>query len=94
MDFLSLLEAKRDGQVLSAAQLREVVAACTTGQIPDYQLAAFLMAIYYRGLTQEETTALTLTRDRSSTNIPPAASAIKFRCPLFHSWPALVCAFR
>ena len=60
MNFLALIEAKRDGQALTAAQLRDVVAACTAGQIPDYQMAAFLLAIYFRGLTPDETAALTL----------------------------------
>ena len=60
MNFLPLLEAKRDGQALTAAQLRETVAAFTAGRIPDYQMAAFLMAIYYRGLSPEETAMLTL----------------------------------
>ncbi len=60
MNFLALIEAKRDGQALTAAQLRETVAAFTAGRIPDYQMAAFLMAVYYRGLTPEETATLTL----------------------------------
>ena len=60
MNFLSLIEAKRDGQALSAGQIKEVVSACASGQIPDYQLAAFLMAVFFRGLTTAETTALAL----------------------------------
>ncbi len=60
MNFLSLIEAKRDGQTLNAAQLREIVSGVVTGKIPDYQLAAFLMAVFFRGLNTEETTALTL----------------------------------
>jgi len=40
--------------------MQTVVAAFTRGEIPDYQMAAFLMAVYFRGLNQEETTALTL----------------------------------
>jgi pyrimidine-nucleoside phosphorylase len=60
MNFLPLLEAKRDGQALTAAQLREIVRACTSGQIPDYQIAALLMAVYFRGLSPAETAALTL----------------------------------
>ena len=75
MNFLALLETKRDGQALTAAQLREVVAACTAGQIPDYQLAAFLMAIYYRGLAAEETAALTLAmRDSGEVLVFPSDS--------------------
>lgn len=60
MNFLSLIEAKRDACALSAGQLRETVAALVAGEIPDYQLAAFLMAVFFRGLNTEETTALTL----------------------------------
>jgi len=60
MNFLALLEAKRDGQTLPAARLREFVTAYTSGEIPDYQAAAFLMAIFFRGLDTQETAALTL----------------------------------
>ena len=60
MNFLSLIEAKRDGQTLDAAQIKEIIAAYTAGNIPDYQMAAFLMAVYFRGLTRAETSALTL----------------------------------
>ncbi|HMP81670.1 MAG TPA: thymidine phosphorylase [Verrucomicrobiota bacterium] len=60
MNFLPLIERKRDGHPLTAAQIRHIVAAYTAGQIPDYQKAAFLMAIYFRGLNTDETTALTL----------------------------------
>ena len=60
MTFLPLLEAKRDGQPLTAAQISEIVVAYTAGRIPDYQMAAFLMAVFFRGLSEEETRALTL----------------------------------
>ena len=60
MNFLSLIESKRDGQRLTAGQIKEIVAAYTVEKIPDYQMAAFLMAIFFRGLNTEETTALTL----------------------------------
>lgn len=60
MNFLSLLESKRDGAVLSESQLQSIIAATVAGEIPDYQLSAFLMAIYFRGLNAEETRALTL----------------------------------
>jgi len=58
VNFLSLIESKRDGRLLSADELREVIATLPT--LPDYQVAAFLMAIFFRGLSTEETTALTL----------------------------------
>jgi pyrimidine-nucleoside phosphorylase len=60
MNFLSLIEAKRDGQTLDAAQIKEIIAAYTAGQLLDYQVAAFLMAVYFRGLTRAETRALML----------------------------------
>ena len=60
MNFLSLIESKRDGKTLTAAQLREIVSGVVTGKIPDYQLAAFLMAVFFRGLNTDETTTLTL----------------------------------
>lgn len=59
-NFLALIEAKRDGQRLSPKALGEFVQACTAGQLPDYQVAAFLMAVYFQGLDAEETRALTL----------------------------------
>lgn len=60
MNFISLIEQKRDAQELSAQQITQIVSAYVAGQIPDYQMAAFLMAIYFRGLSIQETTALTL----------------------------------
>jgi pyrimidine-nucleoside phosphorylase len=58
VNFLSLIEAKRDGRNLDTAQIRESISAYCAGKIPDYQMAAFLMAIYFRGLTSAETSAL------------------------------------
>ncbi len=60
MKFLSLIEAKREGKTLAPEQIREYVREFTAGEIPDYQMAAMLMAIYFRGLDTAETTALTL----------------------------------
>jgi pyrimidine-nucleoside phosphorylase len=60
VNFLSLIEAKRDGKTLDAEQIREFTAQHTAGKIPDYQMAAFLMAVYFQGLNTAETSALTL----------------------------------
>jgi pyrimidine-nucleoside phosphorylase len=54
-----LIQRKRDGEELSAAELRELILGYARGDVPDYQLAAFCMAVYFRGLTSEETFALT-----------------------------------
>jgi pyrimidine-nucleoside phosphorylase len=60
VNFLPLIEAKRDGQALTASQIEEFVSAGTAGRIPDYQIAAFLMAVFFRGMNPAETRALTL----------------------------------
>jgi thymidine phosphorylase len=60
MNFLPLIEAKREGKILASEQIQEFIREFTAGKIPDYQMAAMLMAIYFRGLNTAETTALTL----------------------------------
>ena len=54
-----LIERKRDGGRLTSVEISELVLGHTRGEIPDYQLAAFCMAVYFKGLTAEETLALT-----------------------------------
>jgi pyrimidine-nucleoside phosphorylase len=56
---LPLIEAKREGHALSAPQISSVISAYTRGAIPDYQMAALLMAILFRGMNATETRALT-----------------------------------
>ncbi|HEV2330800.1 MAG TPA: thymidine phosphorylase [Verrucomicrobiae bacterium] len=60
MHFLSLIESKREGRPLGPADIQSLVREFTAGNIPDYQMAAMLMAIYFRGLDSAETRALTL----------------------------------
>lgn len=60
MNFLPLIERKREGKILTSGEIREYVREFTAGKIPDYQMSAMLMAIYFRGLTTAETAALTL----------------------------------
>jgi pyrimidine-nucleoside phosphorylase len=50
-----LIERKRDGGELSAEEIRELVLGYTVGEIPEYQVAAFLMAVYFKGLNGPET---------------------------------------
>jgi pyrimidine-nucleoside phosphorylase len=54
---VEIIRAKRDGRRLAAADLRGFVAGVTDGSIPDYQVAAMLMAIYFRGLDDGELAA-------------------------------------
>jgi pyrimidine-nucleoside phosphorylase len=60
VNFLSLIESKREGKILAPEQIQEFIREFTAGKIPDYQMAALLMAIFFRGLDTAETTALTL----------------------------------
>src|SRR6188508_1111100 len=54
-----LIEQKRDGGEHDPAQLAELILAYARDEVPDYQLAAWCMAVYFRGLSAAETDALT-----------------------------------
>jgi pyrimidine-nucleoside phosphorylase/thymidine phosphorylase len=56
---VDVIRKKRDGQELSPSEIEYLVHAYTTGEIPDYQVSAWLMAVILRGLTRPETSALT-----------------------------------
>jgi pyrimidine-nucleoside phosphorylase len=54
-----LIERKRNGQELAAEEIAELTLGYARGEVPDYQMAAFCMAVYFRGMTAAETYALT-----------------------------------
>ena len=54
-----LIQRKRNGEELADAELGELVLGYARGDVPDYQMAAFCMAVYFRGLSARETFALT-----------------------------------
>ncbi|MDH5676046.1 MAG: thymidine phosphorylase [Myxococcales bacterium] len=56
----ALIAAKRDGQELSDEEIRWLVEAFTSGEVADYQMSAFAMAVLLRGMGPRETAALTL----------------------------------
>jgi pyrimidine-nucleoside phosphorylase len=56
---IDIIRKKRDGGALSGAEIGYIVDAYTQGTIADYQVAAWLMAVVLRGMTREETAALT-----------------------------------
>jgi pyrimidine-nucleoside phosphorylase len=64
-----LIRRKRDGEQLAADELGELVLAYARGDVPDYQMAAFCMAVYFRGLNGAETFALTDAMIRSGETI-------------------------
>ncbi len=55
-----VIKKKRDGGTLTKQEIEYFISAYLRGEIPDYQVSAFLMAIYFRSMNAEETTALTL----------------------------------
>jgi pyrimidine-nucleoside phosphorylase len=56
---IRLIERKRDGGRIEAGEWRALLGAYVAGHVPEYQMAAFLMAVYLRGLDRDETAALT-----------------------------------
>ena len=56
---VELIAAKRDGGTLAEEEIARLLRAFSAGDVADYQMAAFLMAVFFRGLDDAETVALT-----------------------------------
>ena len=69
-----LIERKRDGGEHSDHEISELVLGFTRGDVPDYQMAAWCMAVYFKGLTGRETHALTDAMIRSGDTIDLGAA--------------------
>ena len=69
-----LIERKRDGHELAGDEISELVLEYARGDVPDYQMAAFLMAVYFEGLSSSETFALTDAMVRSGETIDLAGA--------------------
>ncbi len=59
MRTVDLIHRKRDGEELSAEEIQHLVDGYTRGDIPDYQISAFLMAVFFSGMSDREVSALT-----------------------------------
>ena len=60
MRMYDIIKKKRDGEELSREEIKYFIEGVTDGSIPDYQISALCMAIYFKGMTVRETTELTL----------------------------------
>lgn len=59
MNIVEIIQKKRDGQTLSAAELRYTVDGYLSGAVADYQAAAFCMAVWFNGMDDDELSAFT-----------------------------------
>ncbi|MFR1832114.1 MAG: pyrimidine-nucleoside phosphorylase [Lachnospiraceae bacterium] len=65
MRMYDLIEEKKRGETLSDQEIAYMIRGFTKGEIPDYQMAAMLMAIYFKGMSDEEITAMTMEMAKS-----------------------------
>jgi pyrimidine-nucleoside phosphorylase len=73
-----LIERKRDGGALTAEEIHAIIADFAAGRMPDYQMSSLAMAIYFRGMSEAETAALTASmRDSGRSFRWPAGSPPK-----------------
>src|SRR5260370_34084100 len=59
MRTVDLIHRKRDGEELTPEEITAIVDGYTRNEIPDYQMSAFLMAVFYSGMTDREVSSLT-----------------------------------
>lgn len=65
MRMTELITKKRNGGFMTDEEIRQLVAEYVAGHIPDYQMSAWLMAVYYKGMTDRETATLTMAMAQS-----------------------------
>ena len=75
MRIYDLIAKKRDGGAHTRAELEQLIGGYVSGQVPDYQMAAWMMAVYLRGMTDEETAILTDVMARSGEMVDLSPSA-------------------
>lgn len=60
MRMVDLINKKKHGEVLNNEELNFIVQGYTRGEVPDYQMSAFLMAVYFKGMNKQETADFTM----------------------------------
>ncbi len=73
MRTVDLIQKKRDGLELTTEEIQWLIAEYTKGVVPDYQMAAFAMAVYFRGMSMRETRDLTMSMVASGEQIDLSA---------------------
>ncbi|MEY8463009.1 pyrimidine-nucleoside phosphorylase [Streptococcus merionis] len=73
MRTVDLIQKKRDGQELTAEEIKWLIEGYVDGSVPDYQMAAFAMAVYFQGMTTEEISELTMNMVASGDQIDLSA---------------------
>ena len=73
MRTVDLIKRKRDGEELSPDEIEFLVDGYTRGEIPDYQMSSFLMAVFYSGMTDREVSRLTECMLRSGDTVDLSA---------------------
>jgi pyrimidine-nucleoside phosphorylase len=71
MRFLDIIIKKRDGERLTGEEIDALVSGYAAGEVPDYQMSAFLMAVFFRGMDAAETSLLTSAMLASGRTISP-----------------------
>ncbi|MGD6853488.1 pyrimidine-nucleoside phosphorylase [Bacillus infantis] len=69
MRMVDLIEKKRDGKELSSEEIQFIIKGYTDGSIPDYQISALTMAIFFQGMTENERADLTMSMVESGDRI-------------------------
>lgn len=69
MRMVDLINKKKEGKVLSKDEIEFIVSGYVNGSIPDYQMTAFLMAVYFKGMNREEISNLTLSYVNSGNTV-------------------------
>lgn len=73
MRMVDLIQKKRDGKELSTEEIQFIVKGFTDGSIPDYQMSAFSMAIFFQGMNDQERADLTMAMVHSGDTIDLSA---------------------